>query len=127
MKATNMLWVGRVMTALFALCGFAISRRPRDPAAGSNLVFASALLGSTVVTVVGLPPSWAFAGILRWLFVANVGFFYTLAWAGMLARARSAPVSMAAVDIRITASPWSSQRHRRASARRRRPRCAGRA
>lgn len=83
------------VTALFALCGFAISRRPHDPAAGSNLVFASALLGSTVVTVVGLPPSWAFAGILRWLFVANVGFFYTLAWAGMLAWALQFPTPLA--------------------------------
>lgn len=83
------------VTALFALCGFAISRRPLDPVAGSNLVFASALLGSTVVTVVGLPPSWAFTGMLRWLFVANVGFFYTLAWAGMLAWALQFPTPLA--------------------------------
>jgi len=82
------------VTALFALSGFAINRRPHDPAAGSNLVFAAALLGSTVVTVAGLPPSWAFDGGLRWLFVANVGFFYTLAWSGMLAWALQFPTPL---------------------------------
>ena len=83
------------VTALFALSGFAISRRPSDPAAGANLVFAAALLGSTVVTVAGLPPSWAFTGMLRWLFVFNVGFFYTLAWSGMLAWALQFPTPLA--------------------------------
>ncbi|HSO70544.1 MAG TPA: GAF domain-containing sensor histidine kinase [Arachnia sp.] len=83
------------VTALFALCGLAISRRPLDPAAGSSLVFAAALFGSTVVTVAGLPPSWAFTGMLRWLFVANVGFFYTLAWSGMLAWALQFPTPLA--------------------------------
>lgn len=84
------------VTALFGLCGLAISRRPREPATGSNLVFSAALLGSTVVTVVGLPPSWAFAGPWRWLFVVNVGFFYTLAWSGMLAWALQFPTPLTA-------------------------------
>lgn len=82
------------VSALFALSGFAISRRPRDPAAGASLVFAAALFGSTAATVVGLPPSWAFDGTLRWLFVANVGFFYTLAWSGMLAWALQFPTPL---------------------------------
>ena len=79
------------VTTLFALSGLAISRRPLDPVAGSSLVFSAALFGSTVVTVAGLPPSWAFTGMLRWLFVLNVGFFYTLAWGGMLAWHSSSP------------------------------------
>lgn len=83
------------VTTLFALCGYAISRRPSDPAAGSSLVFAAALFGSTVVTVAGLPPSWAFTGMLRWLFVLNVGFFYTLAWSGMVAWALQFPTPLA--------------------------------
>ena len=82
------------VTALFALCGLAISRRPRDQATGSNLVFSAALLGSTIVTVVGLPPTWAFEGAWRWLFVVNVGFFYTLAWSGMLAWALQFPTPL---------------------------------
>ncbi|MHA6523465.1 sensor histidine kinase [Tessaracoccus sp. G1721] len=82
------------VTALFALAGFALSRRQQDPAAGSNLVFGAALFGSTVVTVAGLPPSWAFEGNLRWLFVANVGFFYTLAWSSMLAWALQFPTPL---------------------------------
>lgn len=84
------------VTALFGLCGLAIRRRPRDPAAGSSLVFSTALLGSTLVTVAGLPPSWAFGGLLRWLYVANVGFCYTLAWAAMLAWALQFPVPLTA-------------------------------
>ncbi|MHA6507907.1 sensor histidine kinase [Tessaracoccus sp. Y1736] len=83
------------VTTLFALSGLAISRRPLDPAAGSSLVFAAALFGSTVVTVAGLPPSWAFTGMLRWLFVLNVGFFYTLAWSGMVAWALQFPAPLA--------------------------------
>lgn len=83
------------VAALFALSGFAISRRPHDRAAGSHLVFSAALLGSTLVTVAGLPPSWAFEGALRWLFVVNVGFFYTLAWSSMLAWALQFPTPLA--------------------------------
>lgn len=83
------------VTALFTLTGVAIKRRPGDPAAGSNLVFASALLGSTVVTVVGLPPSWAFEGPWGWLFMINVGLLYTLAWSNMLSWSLQFPSPMA--------------------------------
>lgn len=79
------------VVSLFGLCGYAVSRRPHDPAAGSNLVYSAALLGSTVVTVVGLPPSSAFAGPSRWLFAFNVGFVYTVAWGAMLAWALQFP------------------------------------
>lgn len=87
----TLLFVG----TLFGLCGYAVSRRPHDAAAGSNLVFSAALLGSTVSTVVGLPPSAAFEGLVRWLFVLNVGFVYSLAWGAMLAWALQFPAPLA--------------------------------
>lgn len=83
------------VAALFALCGYGFSRRPHDPAAGSGLVYSSALLGSTVVTVVGLPPSAAFGGPARWLFAFAVGFVYTLAWGSMAAWAIQFPSPLA--------------------------------
>lgn len=83
------------VTAFFGLSGYAISRRPRDSAAGSNLIFSAALLGSTVVTVVGLPPSAAFDGSIRWLFVLNVGIVYTLAWGAMVAWTLRFPTAVA--------------------------------
>lgn len=82
------------VTALFGLCGYALSRRRHDAAAGSGVVYSSALLGSTLVTVIGLPPSAAFDGPARWLFVANVGFVYSLAWGAMAAWAVQFPTPL---------------------------------
>jgi hypothetical protein len=87
----TLLFVG----SLFGLCGYALSRRPQDRAAGSNLAYSAALLGSTVVTVVGLPPTSAFDGPIRWLFAFNVGFVYTLAWGAMVAWALQFPTPLA--------------------------------
>ncbi len=82
------------VSALFGLSGYALSRRRHDPAAGSSLVYSAALLGSTVVTVIGLPPSAAFDGLMRWLFVVNVGFVYSLAWGAMAAWALQFPTPL---------------------------------
>ncbi len=84
------------VAALFGLSGYALSRRRHDPAAGSSLVYSAALLGSTVVTVIGLPPSAAFDGPMRWLFVVNVGFVYSLAWGAMTAWALQFPTPLSA-------------------------------
>lgn len=82
------------VASLFGLSGYALSRRRHDPAAGSSLVFSAALLGSTVVTVIGLPPSAAFDGPMRWLFAVNVGFVYSLAWGAMTAWALQFPTPL---------------------------------
>ncbi|NHB83945.1 hypothetical protein G7085_02760 [Tessaracoccus sp. HDW20] len=82
------------VAVLFALSAFATTRRPSDPSVASNLAFSSALLGSTVVTMVGLPPSWAFGGAARWLFELNVGLVYTLGWGALLTWALQTPTPL---------------------------------
>lgn len=89
------------VTALFGLCGYAVSRRPRDPVAGLSLVYSSALLASTLVTVVGLPPTAAFDGAARWLFALNVGLVYTTAWGAMLAWTTQFPEPLAGPRLRL--------------------------
>lgn len=73
------------VAALFALAVYAVRRRPRDVAAAALGVFACGLLGSTFATMTGLPPSAAFAGHARWLWVANVQAVFLLSWGAMLA------------------------------------------
>lgn len=79
------------VASLFGLSSYALRRRPRDPAAGTHLVFSSALLGSSLVTVLGLPPDRATGDAASWLFAANVGFVFSLAWGALLAWALSFP------------------------------------
>lgn len=82
------------VTALFGIGGYAVRRRPHDPAAMSALVFASALVGSTVVTLVGLPPTAAFSGTPRWVFTVCVQFVYTLGAGAVLAWALHFPAPL---------------------------------
>lgn len=81
--------------ALFALAAYAVRRRPRDVGAAALGVFASGLLGSTFATITGLPPSAAFEGPVRWLWVANVQAVFLLSWGAMLASLLHFPAPLA--------------------------------
>ena len=70
--------------SLFGVACYAFVRRRADPAAGALLVLSSGLLGSSAVTVVGLPVGNAFGGWPLWLFLVNVVVSYQLAWGGLL-------------------------------------------
>ena len=70
--------------SLFGVACYAFVRRRADPAAGALLVLSSGLLGSSAVTVVGLPVGNAFGGWPMWLFLVNVVVSYQLAWGGLL-------------------------------------------
>ena len=78
-------WSTMLFTAsLFGVAFYAFIRRRADPATGALLVLSSGLLGSSAVTVVGLPVGSAFGGWPLWLFLANVVVSYQLAWGGLL-------------------------------------------
>lgn len=88
------------VVSLTAVSGYAFVRRHADPAAGALLLLSCGLLGSTAVTVVGLPLRFAFSGWPRWLFLANVGGVYSLAWGGLLCFAVLFPRPSAWLDGR---------------------------
>ena len=84
-RLSSASWTLVFVVAQFALCAYAFVRKPEDRSAGAALVFAGGLLGSTFVTMLGLPPSAAFTGLPRWLFLASVEATYTAVWgAGLL-------------------------------------------
>jgi signal transduction histidine kinase len=64
----------------FALSVYASLRRRADRDAATTVVISGALLGSTIVTMVGLPVHLAFGGPARWAFVAATAPVYLLAW-----------------------------------------------
>ncbi|GAA2572455.1 sensor histidine kinase [Pseudonocardia hydrocarbonoxydans] len=71
--------------SLAVLAGYALVRgRGRDPAAAALAVLAAGLLGSTVVTVLGLPAAALGTGG-QWLFLFAVQVVYTVAWSGLVA------------------------------------------
>lgn len=78
-------WTLGFVVGFFALALYASWRRPRDRAAATTVVMSGALLGSTVLTVVGLPAHAAFAGPPRWVFAAGVMPLYLMAWGAGLA------------------------------------------
>lgn len=69
----------------FALSVYASLRRRADRDAATTVVISGALLGSTIVTMVGLPVHLAFGGPARWPFVAATAPVYLLAWGAGLA------------------------------------------
>lgn len=78
-------WSVVLFTAALALvAAYAFLRRPREPAVPPFLVLAAGLLGSSAVTLLGLPAR-AVASGWRWLFLFNVQVAYTLAWCGLVA------------------------------------------
>jgi signal transduction histidine kinase len=87
--------------SLFGLSCYAFVRRRADPAAGALLLLSSGLLGSTTTTVLGLPVHAVFAGFPRWLFLANVGAVYSVAWGGLLAFAALFPTAWHRIDGRV--------------------------
>jgi signal transduction histidine kinase len=77
-------WSALVFVAgLATLAGYAFARGRHDPAVPALLVLAGALLGSTVVTVLGLPASAVGTG-WQWLYLLEVQVVYTLAWSALL-------------------------------------------
>ena len=82
------------VVALFALSAYAVRRRPRDVGAAALSVFACGLLGSTFAAMTGLPPSTAFSGQVRWLWVANVQATFLLSWGAGLAALLHFPVPL---------------------------------
>ncbi len=72
-----------------ALAGLAVAlylRRPEQPSTGPLLVFAAALLGSTLTTVAGLPViAVVTGGPQLWLYELNTVVAYSVAWGAMLA------------------------------------------
>ena len=86
--------------SLFGVACYAFARRRADPAAGALLVLSSGLLGSSAVTVVGLPVGNAFGEGPLWLFLANVVVSYQLAWGGLLCLAGVFPTQPAILRSR---------------------------
>ena len=70
---------------LFALSLYGSLRRRTDRTAATTVVLSGALLGSTIATMVGLPPHNAFAGPPRWAFMTLTAPVFLLAWGASLA------------------------------------------
>ena len=69
----------------FGLALYASLRRRADPSAGATAVMSGALLGSTLVTIVGLPAHQSFDGPARWAFMILTQPLFLLAWGAGLA------------------------------------------
>ncbi|HEX6888571.1 MAG TPA: ATP-binding protein [Candidatus Nanopelagicales bacterium] len=69
----------------FALALFAALRRRADRSAGATAIMSGALLGSTIVTMVGLPAHQSFDGPARWAFMLLTQPLFLLAWGAGLA------------------------------------------
>lgn len=79
--AASLLFCG----GFFALALYASLRRRADRSAGATAVMAGALLGSTIVTMVGLPVHESFDGPARWAFMLLTQPLFLLAWGDGLA------------------------------------------
>ena len=69
----------------FALALYAALRRRTDLSAGATTIMSGALLGSTIVTMVGLPAHQSFDGTARWAFMLLTQPLFLLAWGAGLA------------------------------------------
>ena len=69
----------------FALALYAAVRRRADRSAGATAIMSGALLGSTIVTMVGLPAHQSFDGAARWAFMMLTQPLFLLAWGAGLA------------------------------------------
>lgn len=69
----------------FALAMYASLRRRADRSAGATAIMSGALLGSTIVTMVGLPAHESFDGSARWAFMVLTQPLFLLAWGAGLA------------------------------------------
>lgn len=85
----------------FALAVYASLRSRADRAAGATAVTAGALLGSTIVTMVGLPAHDAFNGPARWALMALTQPLFLLAWGAGLAWLLEFPT-------RLVTSKWTN-------------------
>lgn len=84
-----------------AICGILVARRPTDRGVGAVVVFTGGLLASTVVAVLGLPPTAAFEGWPRWLFLATTQVVHPLLWGAVLLFAVLFPTPMSPVAERM--------------------------
>lgn len=87
-------WTLAFVIGFFALALYASWRRPTERAAATAVVMSGALLGSTVITVVGLPAHDGFAGPSRWVFASGTMPMYLLAWGAGLAWAAIFPTPL---------------------------------
>lgn len=69
----------------FALALYAALRRRSDRSTGATAIMSGALLGSTIVTMVGLPAHQSFDGPARWAFMLLTQPLFLLAWGAGLA------------------------------------------
>lgn len=79
--ATSLAFCG----GFFALALYASLRRRAERSAGATAVMSGALLGSTIVTMVGLPAHQSFDGPARWTFMLLTQPLFLLAWGAGLA------------------------------------------
>lgn len=69
----------------FALALYASLQRRADRSAGATVIMSGALLGSTIVTMVGLSAHQSFDGVARWVFMLLTQPLFLLAWGAGLA------------------------------------------
>lgn len=100
--ASSLLFCG----GFFALAVYASLRSRADRAAGATAVTAGALLGSTIVTMVGLPAHDAFSGPARWALMALTQPLFLLAWGAGLAWLLEFPAPL--VSSKRTSVVWGA-------------------
>ena len=93
-RLSESVWTLAFVVGFFALALFASWRRPAERAAGTAVLLSGALLGSTLITIVGLPVHDAFAGPVRWAFAGGTLPMYLLAWGAGLAWAAIFPTPL---------------------------------
>ncbi len=93
-RLSESVWTLAFVVGFFALALYASWRRPTERAAGIAVVMSGALLGSTIITIVGLPAHDAFAGPSRWAFAGGTLPMYLLAWGAGLAWAAVFPTPL---------------------------------
>lgn len=104
-------WTLLFVVSTFLICAIVFLRNPGDRSSGAPMVFASGLLGGTVVSLAGLPVDWAFSGWARWLFLIVTQGGSAVVWGAALLSAVLFPTPLTptagrlADRIRIGAAP----------------------
>jgi len=93
-RLSESVWTLAFVVGFFTLALYASWRRPTERAAGTAVLMSGALLGSTIITIVGLPAHDAFAGPPRWAFAGGTLPMYLLAWGAGLAWAAVFPTPL---------------------------------
>ncbi|MFT8394705.1 sensor histidine kinase [Propionibacterium sp.] len=93
-------WTLGFVVGLFIICAIGFARRPSDRGSGAFLVFSTALLSSTFITVAGLPAEETFNGWARWVFLLGTQGVFAVAWGAALATAVLFPSSLSPTAAR---------------------------